>query len=573
MGTLLEIVLSNAVVAALLALAAAALSALCRRPALAHRLWLLVLLKLVTPPLLPVHLPPAAHGVLAGLLNRPGHADASRADSAPTQEVNPAGPEALTPAVAAEGPPPTAPPEAEAVTPLPGEPASPAPCLAWLSASGPALLVPLWLATALVWLGWNAVQMARFGRLLRHTLPAPTDLQGEADGLARRLGLRRAPAVRLVPGAVPPMVWGVGPAQRLLFPARLLGRLDAGQRASLLLHELAHVRRGDPWVRVLELVVLPLYWWHPVAWWARRELHEAEEQCCDAWVVWALEGSGRTYALALLQAVALCANVRCPLPLAASGIGQVPHLRRRLTMIMQGKTPRSLSRAGVVTVLGLGLLLLPLLRVSGQVLPPAPEPAANKDAADRLVQDLENAVRALKEQQQADQQRRSASDAKAAPPSPTPAAQPDPGIVQQALSQYRRALRAEAAGADDLKKAEAEAEAVGMEVRAKERELEEARARFAAAVDRLKRLQAEHSARIAPQAAKSPPPPAGMPGPDRLNELERKLERVLDEVQDLRKELHRQQGPVPPPAVPPPPAPILPRVPPPPATTPPPAER
>ncbi len=70
MGALVEIVLSNAVVAALLALAAAALSALCRRPALAHRLWLLVLLKLVTPPLFPVHLPPAAHGVLAALRTR-----------------------------------------------------------------------------------------------------------------------------------------------------------------------------------------------------------------------------------------------------------------------------------------------------------------------------------------------------------------------------------------------------------------------------------------------------------------------------------------------------------------------
>ena len=61
MGTLLEIALSNAVVAALLALAAAAVSALCRRPALAHRLWLLVLLKLVTPPVLPVPLPAVSH--------------------------------------------------------------------------------------------------------------------------------------------------------------------------------------------------------------------------------------------------------------------------------------------------------------------------------------------------------------------------------------------------------------------------------------------------------------------------------------------------------------------------------
>jgi len=40
--------------------------------------------------------------------------------------------------------------------------------------------------------------------------------------------------------------------------------------------------------RRLELAALGLYWWHPAAWWARRELREAEEQRCDAGVVAAL---------------------------------------------------------------------------------------------------------------------------------------------------------------------------------------------------------------------------------------------------------------------------------------------
>src|SRR5690242_18040567 len=57
MSTLLLSGLSNAVLAALLALAVAALGRLCRRPALVHSLWLLVLLKLVTPPLLPLPVP------------------------------------------------------------------------------------------------------------------------------------------------------------------------------------------------------------------------------------------------------------------------------------------------------------------------------------------------------------------------------------------------------------------------------------------------------------------------------------------------------------------------------------
>src|SRR5262249_27229012 len=54
--------------------------------------------------------------------------------------------------------------------------------------------------------------------------------------------------------------------------------------------------------------------------------------------------------------------------------GQVPHLRRRLTMIVQAKTPRSLSWPGCLMVLGLGLGLLPLVPVQAQPAPPPPPP-------------------------------------------------------------------------------------------------------------------------------------------------------------------------------------------------------
>jgi len=44
-----------------------------------------------------------------------------------------------------------------------------------------------------------------------------------------------------------------------------------------------------------------LYWWCPLVWWAQRELREAEEECCDAWVLWALPGSAARYAHALVR--------------------------------------------------------------------------------------------------------------------------------------------------------------------------------------------------------------------------------------------------------------------------------
>src|SRR5688572_30308419 len=63
MTTLLEIGLVNAATATVLALVAAAASLLCRRPAIVYCLWLLVLVKLVSPPL--VRLPVEVTGLLA----------------------------------------------------------------------------------------------------------------------------------------------------------------------------------------------------------------------------------------------------------------------------------------------------------------------------------------------------------------------------------------------------------------------------------------------------------------------------------------------------------------------------
>ena len=87
------------------------------------------------------------------------------------------------------------------------------------------------------------------------------------------MGLRRAPAVCLVPGRVSPALWmpGLWPGRAtLILPAGLVRLLDDRQRAAVIAHELAHLRRGDPWVRWLELVVSGLYWWHPLLGWFRR---------------------------------------------------------------------------------------------------------------------------------------------------------------------------------------------------------------------------------------------------------------------------------------------------------------
>jgi beta-lactamase regulating signal transducer with metallopeptidase domain len=362
---LLHVGLSNAIAAVVLAVVLAGVAAVCRRPALVHSLWALVLLKLVTPPIISVPVPWPAPAPAPTLTTIPPPASIP----VPLEEPPSAGdaiPEppdlGTIPFGEIAGLPPVgeplqvlAPELAPDAPPARGD-GWPGPPVAW-----PAILLTLWLAGSIGWLTLAVVRIARFRRLLRFAQRGPSELQHECQQLAKRLGLTRCPEVWLVPGAVSPMLWALGAGPRLLLPSDLLKRLDHAQRSTLLAHELAHLRRRDHWLRGLELLATALYWWHPVVWWARRELREAEEQCCDAWVVWALPGAARAYATALLETMDFLSEARPALPAGASGIGHVRLLKRRLTMIMRGTTPRALTCGGWLAVLGLAALLLPLM--------------------------------------------------------------------------------------------------------------------------------------------------------------------------------------------------------------------
>jgi beta-lactamase regulating signal transducer with metallopeptidase domain len=416
MPPLLYLVLSNAVIASLLALVAAVVTYFVRRPALAHGLWLLVLLKLVTPPIIPLQVSWPSPENSAESVDSQGsleaeHPSASEVANDPSSKVMD-GPATTILIYPTEG----ASQSQEDPSATEGKTLLPTNLWKNLSERSAALwfnyLAPLWLTGSLLWLGWTLLQVYRFQRVLRHAQAAPEHLQDEVRQWADQLGLRKCPTLWLVPGCISPMLWTVGTAPRLLFPAKLLERLNDEQRSALLVHELAHLRRRDHWVRWVEMAVIAVYWWHPVVWWARRELHEAEEQCCDAWVVWALASRGepgcvsarRAYALALLSTVDFFSHARPTLPAAASGVGQVPHLRRRLTMIMNGNTPKSLSSVGRLAVLGLGLML-PLVPVQAQSAPQDP-----KDDRDRQIETLKKVIESLEQQKHAERTEQMAKD-------------------------------------------------------------------------------------------------------------------------------------------------------------------
>src|ERR1035441_8341248 len=138
-------------------------------------------------------------------------------------------------------------------------------------------LMLLWAAgAAAAFAGMFAAFMAMW-RIQRAARPFPDD--GLAGSLAQSLGIRHpVPVLEGRPGSMP-MTFG------LLRPAVFMppeaARWSEERRRVVLLHELAHVRRGDAATHLLARTALSLNWWNPLAWSAWREFLKERERATD----------------------------------------------------------------------------------------------------------------------------------------------------------------------------------------------------------------------------------------------------------------------------------------------------
>jgi uncharacterized protein (TIGR03435 family) len=112
-------------------------------------------------------------------------------------------------------------------------------------------------------------------------------------GIARAVGLRVSAMVQspVVIGALRPLI---------LVPVGMLTGLPAAQVEALLLHELAHIRRHDYLVNLLQSIAEALLFYHPAVWWISGHIRTEREHCCDDAAV-ALTGDMLGYVNALAE--------------------------------------------------------------------------------------------------------------------------------------------------------------------------------------------------------------------------------------------------------------------------------
>src|SRR5450759_1645830 len=178
--------------------------------------------------------------------------------------------------------------------------------------------------------------------------------QGEADTLAFHLGIDH-PVQVLETSSGMPMTFGV------LRPTVLLPRearaWSGERRRVVLLHELAHVLRGDAVTQLLARTALVLHWWNPLAWTMWREFLKERERATDDLVL----GAGTTasdYAGHLLE-IARTMQVRPASAAAGVAMARRSQLEGRLLAILDGRTARRQhGRAATVGAVVLAIVIM-----------------------------------------------------------------------------------------------------------------------------------------------------------------------------------------------------------------------
>ena len=190
--------------------------------------------------------------------------------------------------------------------------------------------------------GWyRARRLVRVG-----TGPVSQTLEQLTRRLMNRLAISQP--VRLLESVlidVPAVVGWLRPV--ILIPVSAVTGLTPHQLELLLAHELAHVRRHDYLVNLLQSVVEILFFYHPAMWWVSRRIRQERENCCDDLAA-ALSGDPQAYAHTLLALEQLRAR-DLGLAAAATGGDLFQRVRRLLKPEVESKLG-SRWPAGALTI-------------------------------------------------------------------------------------------------------------------------------------------------------------------------------------------------------------------------------
>jgi beta-lactamase regulating signal transducer with metallopeptidase domain/outer membrane translocation and assembly module TamA len=360
------------------------------RPHLAHALWLVVLLKCVTPPVWS-----SPTGIFCWLRSTPAESapvvEHVTSDSSVVQISAAGNIEFALDQTSSLVPPPDAEPPGPR-SQISGSPSdrsveseySLAPISIERRLSLGTGVLALWILGSLL---IGAIAGLRLLGCLRHLRRCGVRRDAQLDKrltrLRQQLRVRRSVRLLVSNSRLGPAVLGFF-RPTILLPECIVAGRSADELEPLLAHELIHVRRGDLGVGILQVLAQAVWWFHPLVWFAGRRLSREAERCCDEEVIGSLKCDPARYARSLLDVLEL-KQLLVAVP-AVPGVRPVELTAQRLERIMslgQGCRHRA-SWWCWVMLLGMASIALPGGALVGADSDPAPRLAEREspEAAD-----------------------------------------------------------------------------------------------------------------------------------------------------------------------------------------------
>jgi len=161
----------------------------------------------------------------------------------------------------------------------------------------------IWVIGIVVLSGWLIIRLTGLRRehlKSKQQADLPDRFTELLESTTQKLNLKRVPQVILTNKVCCPAVFGVF-KPLLLIPADKLKNLTRHDAEHVLLHELAHIKRGDLLIHAINMILQIAYWFNPLLWLIRKQLQNLRELCCDATVARLLREKTLEYRGTLLE--------------------------------------------------------------------------------------------------------------------------------------------------------------------------------------------------------------------------------------------------------------------------------
>jgi beta-lactamase regulating signal transducer with metallopeptidase domain len=220
---------------------------------------------------------------------------------------------------------------------------------------------------SLTWLGGLSlfliivvIKAARFNHRLRvQRKPVTAAMQKEIDELLDRFDIHVKSRIWLLDGIGQPFVWGL--LRGAIFLPANFGQIGSREhRRGILMHEIAHVLRFDAAANFLQVIAQAIFWFHPLVWWANRNIRAEREKCCDETAIARLSAAPRVYSSAIVDTLIAEYQSTQPVPSLAIA-GPIKNIEDRIKTIMKPgkKFYNRPTIIAIVTILLLAIAAVP----------------------------------------------------------------------------------------------------------------------------------------------------------------------------------------------------------------------